>query len=148
MMSVLERLKEDLKTSLKEGLSERVGVLRLLLSELQNKEKEKSAKTKDSALSNEEVVAILQRESKKRKEAITLFKKGGREDLVKREEGELKIINEYLPAQMSQDDVSAHVEKLIGKGFKDFNSLIKESMKELKGKVEGAKLAEIIKGKL
>lgn len=145
---LFDRLKEDVKNSLKGGLSERAGVLRLLLSELQNKEKEKSAKMKDATLSDEEVVAILQRESKKRKEVILLFKKGGRDDLVKKEDSELKIIDEYLPEQMPLADVSAHVEKLIGQGFKDFNLLIKEAMKELKGKVDGAKLTEIIKEKL
>ncbi len=147
-MKITERLKEDLKSSLKAGLPDRTGVLRLLLSELQNKEKEKFAKSKNSSLSNEEVVAVLQRESKKRKEAILLFKKGGREDLVKKEESELKIIDEYLPEQMSLADVSAHVEKLIRDGFRDFNSLIKEAMKELKGKVDGGRLAEIIKERL
>ena len=154
-MGTLERIKEDLKSSLKSGLADRVGVLRLMLAELQNKEKEKYAKsngfdrlTTGTGLDEDEVISVLQKEAKKRKEPIELFRKGGREDLVKKEESELKIIEEYLPRQMPPAEICAHVEKLIGQGIADFNSLMKESIKELKGKVEGGKLAEVIKERL
>ncbi|MBI4087540.1 MAG: GatB/YqeY domain-containing protein [Candidatus Liptonbacteria bacterium] len=165
-MASIERLKEDIKTLLKSGDSFQVGVLRMLLSELQNKEKEKFARLDSAArfavasarrarqaksktaLDESETISVLQREAKKRKEAIGLFEKGGRDDLVQKEKNELAVIEEYLPRQLSVEDVSARVEKLIGQGFGDFNGLIKEAMKELKGKVDGARLAEIIKEKL
>ena len=94
------------------------------------------------------MIAVLQKESKKRKEAIELFRKGGREDLARTEEAELVVIGGYVPAPMSDDEVRVVVERMFSRGSTDFNSLIRESMKELKGKVDGARLAQIIKERL
>ena len=147
-MGTQEKLKEDLKVSLKRGDSFRVGVVRLVLAELYNREKDKQVKSPGATLDENEVISVLQREAKKRNEAIELFRKGGREDLARKEENELEIIGEYLPKQLSVEEVASFVDKLMNQGLRDFNSLIKEAMKELKGKVEGQKLAEIIKEKL
>lgn len=144
----LDRLQDDLKSSLKSGRTDRVGVLRLLLSELQNRAKEKFAKSGSGVLEEAEVMAVFQKEAKKRKEATELFRKGEREDLVTKEEGELRIIAEYLPQPMSRDEVVAHIEKLMSGGLRDFNPLMREAMKELKGKVDGQVLADMIKEKL
>lgn len=147
-MHTADRLFADMQASLKAGTSDRTGVLRLLIAEIKNKEKEKQAKTGSPALTEEEVIAVLQKESKKRKEAIELFRKGGREDLARTEEAELVVIGGYVPAPMSDDEVRAVVERMFSRGSTDFNSLIRESMKELKGKVDGARLAQIIKERL
>lgn len=144
----LDRLQEDLKSSLKSGRTDRVGVLRLLLSELQNRAKEKFAKSGSGVLEEAEVMAVFQKEAKKRKEAAELFHKGKREDLVAKEEGELCVIAEYLPKPMSREEVAAHIEKLMSAGLQDFNSVMREAMKELKGKVDGQVLADMIKEKL
>lgn len=147
-MITAERLVADMKSSLKAGTSERTGVLRLLIAEVQNKEKEKQAKTGSPVLTEEEIVSVIQKESKKRKDAIELFKKGGREDLVKKDEAELLIIAEYLPTPLSEAEVQAVVDRLFAAGSADFNTLMREAMKELKGKVDGMKLAELIKQRL
>ena len=142
-----DRLREDLKISLKSGKSERAGILRLFISETNNKQKEKfgaEAKT----LSDEDVVAVLQKEAKKRREAIELYKKGGRADLVKKEEVELVILAEYLPKALSSAEIEAVINKLHAGGFTEFNALMKEAMKELKGKADGKTVGDIIKAKL
>ena len=147
-MGTQEKLKEDLKSSLKGGDSFRVGVLRLVLSELHNREKEKLAKSAGAFLDENEVISVLQKEAKKRREATELFKKGGRDDLVKKEEKELEIIGEYLPQPLSAEEAASFVDKLMDRGLRDFNSLMREAMQELKGKIAGDKLAGIIKEKL
>lgn len=157
-MLLIDRLKDDLKTALKSGQKERVGVLRFLLSESHNREKDKQArllasersdggqaKGEKPVLTDEEAVAVFQKESKKRREAVELFRKGGREDLVKKETAELAVIQEYLPQVLAPEDIKKVLEKLAARGNKDFNSLMKEAMKELRGKADGRLVSELIK---
>jgi uncharacterized protein YqeY len=141
---LIDKIKEDIKISLKSGIAERTGVLRLLISELQNKQKEKFGGS-PGELSDEDAVVVLQREAKKRREAIELFKKGNRGDLIKKEENELKVIGEYLPQQLTPAEIKAVVEKLKTKGLADFNSIMRETMKELKGRADGKLVGEIVK---
>lgn len=143
-MFLVDRLKEDLKTALKSGQEERVGVLRLLLAEANNKQKEKYGGN-PQVLSDEDAIAVFQKEAKKRREAIELFHKGNRDDLVRKDEGELRIIEEYLPKQLAPEEIRAVIEKLVAGGLKDFNSLMKEAMKELRGRVDGRTVSDLIK---
>ncbi|HUZ92851.1 MAG TPA: GatB/YqeY domain-containing protein [Candidatus Paceibacterota bacterium] len=146
-MSLSEKLKDDLKASMKSGNAERLGVLRMLIAEVNNKQKAMSGAVA-TPLTDEEVIAVFQKEAKKRRESIELFKKGNRDDLVKKEEAELAIIREFLPQQMGEAEIKAVIDKLAAAGVNDFNSLMKESMKELKGKADGKLVGEIIKKKL
>ena len=147
-MALVEKIKGDLKDAMKAGASERVGVLRLLISEINSKQKTVSGAA-NTPLADDEVIAVLQKESKKRKDAIELFKQGNREDLVKKDEEELSIIGEYLPKALSNKEIEAVIDAIIAKGAgADFNALIKESMKELKGKADGKTVGDIIKARL
>jgi len=103
-----ETLNKDLIVALKSGDKEKTGTLRLVLSALHNLEIEKRGKTgKDVALTDEDVLDVLKRESRKRKEAIELYQKGGRADLAGKEEAELGIIKNYLPPEMSEEEVNS-----------------------------------------
>lgn len=144
---ILARLNEDLKNALKSEDSQKAAVLRFLLAQIKNKEIEKRAGL-NKELSDEEIIEVLQKEVKKRKEAIELFKKGGREDLVLKEEAELRIISEYLPPPMSKEEVEAAVQNIINKGMNNFNEVMKEATKLLRGRVDGKALVEIVKEKL
>ena len=145
---LIDRIKDDLKNAMKSGASARAGVLRLIISEINNKQKEKYGAA-NTPLTDEEATAVLQKESKKRKDAIELFNKGNRDDLVKKDEAELEIIHEYLPKALSEEEVGAVIDALIAKGAGgDYNTLIRESMKALKGKADGKMVGEIIKGRL
>lgn len=138
-------MREDLNASLKSGAKERAGAIRLLLSELHNKEKDKQAKGEKPVLSEEEEIAVLKRETKKRKEAIELFRKGNREDLAKKDEAELKVIGEYLPPEIDPKEIKAVVDRLFAAGHKEFNALMRETMKEFKGRADGREVSEIVK---
>jgi len=147
-MPALSKIQADLKESLKSKNAARAGVLRLLLSSLHNRVIEKRAESGTEELTDDEVQKVLASEAKKRKEAAELMRKGGREDLAAKEDGELKIINEYLPPELSREEITAIVRQLKGKGLADFNSLVKEAMKEIKGRADGKTVTEIIKEEL
>ncbi len=146
-MPLTDKLKDDLKSSLKAGNSARAGIIRLFLSEVQNQTKEKFG-AGEGALTDDEAVAVLQKEAKKRRESIVLFRKGGREDLVKKEELELSVLGEYLPKAMTSEEIKAVISAVMAKGPNDFNSIMKEAMRELKGKADGKTVGDLIKGRL
>lgn len=141
-------IKNNLKDSMRAGDSERVGVLRLLLAEIYNREKDKQAKGKEPKLDDGEVLDVLKKESKKRKDAIELFRQGGREDLAAKEEKEVSIIGGYLPEQVSAEEIEKVVDACIGGGLSDFGSIMREATAKLKGGADGHRVSEVVKKKL
>ena len=158
-MSLKEKLTEDSKEALKSGDSFRTGVLRMLLSALHNKEIEKKGKGREPILSDDEVVDVLSKESKKRKEAGEIYLKAGRSDLSEKEAKELEIIKRYLPEQLGEEEiekaVKAAIEKIGAKdvsarggsalGGKDFGKVMAEAMKELKGKADASSVSQTVR---
>lgn len=144
-MSLKSALGENLKISLKSADRFRVGILRLILAALHYEEIAKRGKRAESELSAEEETAVLKREAKKRKEAIEIYAKAGRDDLREQEEKELAVINEYLPEEMSREAVREIVEKIAKNMPADFSSVMREAMRELKGRADGKMTAEIVK---
>lgn len=142
------RLKENLKSAMKSGDQMRVGVFRYLLSEIHNQEKVKQAAGKEPILNDDEIIDVLRKEAKKRNDAVDLFRKGGRIDLVEKEEGELSIIKEYLPAEASEDEIIAAVDDAAKKGQGNFGAIMNEAMKKLKGRADGRVVSEIVKKRL
>ena len=140
-----EKLSDEARESLLKRDAEKTGILRFLLSLLQNREIEKRGTGQSPELGDEEVIEILQREVKKRREAIELFRKGGRSDLVEKETKELVFINEYLPPQMRREEIVALVAELKGRGLNDFNSLMKEAAKTTRGRADGKLVSEIVR---
>jgi len=144
-----QKITDDLKNAMKAANGFEVGVLRMLLSSLHNKEIEKKGKGLEKALSDEEAIEVLTREAKKRKEAAELYSKGNRNDLAEKEIKELKFIKKYLPEQLSQEEigkiVQAAIEKIGAKEVKDFGRVMAEAMKELKGKADASLVSEIVK---
>lgn len=147
-MALKERLNDDMKAAMKGGDKARLEVLRYLLSLVQNAEKEKFAKQPGAPLADDETIAVLQKEAKRRKDALELFRQGNRDDLVKKEEAELAVMNEYLPKGLSEAELEAIVDGLRAKGFNDFNSLMRETMKLAKGRTDGRTAGDVIKKKL
>jgi uncharacterized protein YqeY len=147
-VALLEKLNNDLKQSMKSGQKERVEVLRFALSGINSAAKDKNAKQPGIALTDEEVIALLQKEAKRRKEAIELFRQGKRDDLVKKEEAELVIVSEYVPKELSPAEIEKTIDDLKAKGFNDFNALMREAMKVMKGRADGKTVGDAIKKKL
>ena len=148
-MNLKEQISEDIKSALKAGDSFTAGVLRMVVAALQNKSIEKRGKGEEEELTQEEILEILAREAKKRKEAIELYKQGDRQELADNEEKELAIIEKYLPQQMSKEEVVEIVLAIIEKNKpENFGEAMKLVMAELKGKADGKMVAEVIKDQL
>jgi len=144
-----DQIKEDLIIAMKGGDDFSVVVLRGVNAALHNKSIEKRGKGEDEELSDDEVLDVLNKEVKKRKEAVVLYKEGGREELADKEQKELVLLQKYLPEQMSREEVEKKIEEILaGLETKDFGAAMKAVMAELKGKADGKEVAEIIKEKL
>ncbi len=150
MPNLKEQISADIKEAMRAKDSARLTVLRGINSNLNNKEIEKRAKGGATAtLTDEEMLASLLTEAKRRKESADVFTKGGRPDLAEQELKELQIIQAYLPAQLSKEDVEACIEKAIAAApVKEFGPVMKDVMKELRGKADSSLITEIIKAKL
>ena len=128
----------------------RVSVLRLLKSALANKMIEKKM-AKDAVLADEEVIAAIKSEVKKRQDSIESYKQGGREDLADKEAEEAKILSEFLPEQLSEEQVREIVKAAIaelGAGAGDFGKVMGAAMAKTKGQSDGAVVSKLVKEEL
>jgi len=143
-LKLLEQIQEDLKRSLKAKDGTRVSVLRFLLAAVKNREIEK----KDT-LSDDELLAEIASSAKRRRESIEAFKDGGRQDLVDKEEAELAILAEYLPEQMSSDDVRLVAQEVINtlnaRSPAEIGAVMKELMPRVRGKADGKVVNQIVR---
>ena len=145
-MPLFQKINDDMKAALKSGDKARLEVLRFTFAGLNAAQKEKTLKDPQAALGDEEVVALLQKEAKKRKDSIELFKQGKRDDLVAKEEGDLRVLYEYLPQELSREEITAIVKDLKTKGVaSDFSGLMKETMKIAKGRADGKTVGDVIR---
>jgi len=147
-MNLTQRINEDLKTAMKSGNKLRLETLRMLRAQIIEFEK----KGLDRPMNEDDEMSILMSASKKRKEAIEIFTKAGRMELVEQETKELGIISEYLPKQLSRENAEKIVENLIQQSgaasMKDLGKVMPIAMKELKGKIDSKVISEIVKQKL
>jgi len=111
-MSLKEKLTEDLKAAMRARDEARLRTIRALRAALMEREIAER-KGGEATLTPEQELEVLQKEAKRRREAIEQFRAAGREDLVQKEEEELKIIEEYLPRQLSDDEIRAVLEEII-----------------------------------
>lgn len=144
-MTIAERLAQEATAAQKAGDGGRLGTLRLLLAAMQNREIEKRGKGSAGPLSDDEMTDLLRREAKKRREAMELYAQGRRDDLRAKEEAELAVIAGYLPAEMSRADIVVVVKRLADGGTKEFSTLMKAAMADLKGKADGKVVSEVVK---
>jgi uncharacterized protein len=147
-MGLQDQLREDLKRALRQQDACRLSIIRVLLAECRNAEKALMR----APLTEGEVIDVLSREAKRRNESIDAFRAGKRPDLVTEQEAALAIIKEYLPAQMSHDDVVALVHESIAAvgatGLKDKGKVMQHLMPSVKGKADGKEVNEVVTGLL
>lgn len=142
-MTLQERLAADVKQAQKEGDTTRVSVLRLVRAGVKNAEIAKGAPVDDAG-----VIDVIAREVKQHRESIAEFAKGNRQDLVAKEEAELAILFEYLPKQMSHEEIVAAarqmVEQVGARGPGDKGRVMSQLMPQLKGRVDGRELSDVV----
>ena len=146
-MALIGIFQDEVRAALKAHDAFRLGVLRFALAIIKNREIEKRAKSNEG-LTEEEVIDVLQKEVKRRKESVMLYAQGGRTDLVVKEEAELAVLAAYLPAMLDRDAVIKTIDELYHAGHTEFTSLMKKAMQRLKGKADGKLVTDVIKQKL
>ena len=133
----------DLKQAMKQGDETRKSVIRLVRAGVKNAEIEKGTPPDDS-----DVQDIIAREVKRHRESIAEFGKGGRHDLVAREEAELAVLFEYLPQQLSREEIAEAARKVIeqvgARGPGDKGKVMSQLMPQLKGRAEGREISEVV----
>lgn len=146
-MTTPEQLTQDMKDSMKAGDSERTGVLRLLKSALKYEEIKLG-----HPLSEAEVLKVLQREAKQRKDSIEAYKAAGRQDLLDVEEQELGVIATYLPKAMSESELTKIVDAVISElgatGMPQLGQVIGEVMKRVGAQADGGAVAQLVRARL
>ena len=151
MEKIKERIKEDLSLSIKRKDKKTCSVLRMVLSAILSREKEynyrirkEKPEAEDIDISDEEALAVIFSEFKKRKDSISEFEKGKRDDLVQKEKEEIEILEKYLPKQLSEKEIREVVEKVV-KETSNFGEAMSKVMLELKGKADGSLVSKIVK---
>lgn len=138
-MTLEERIRENFTKALKARDERMVSALRLLLTSLKNQ-----AIAKRGALEENEVLAVLQREAKRRREAMEVYRQGGSNERVQQEQQELTILQAYLPEQLSEEEIQSVIQEVIDQthptGPSDFGRVMGVVMKQLKGKAEGQRV--------
>lgn len=145
-MSLSDRLFQDMKAAMREKAAgkTKLAVIRMVRSAIQNKEIELGHK-----LSDEEVLSILAREVRMRKESLPTYERSGREDLVAKLREEIGILRDYLPAQLSEADIEELVRKIMDQigalGPRDLGRVMKEVMPQVRGRAEGKMVNEVVR---
>lgn len=143
-MTLLDRLSEDLKGSLKSRNSLKSSVIRLLKSSIKYREIEKKA-----PLSDDEIIEVIMSGIKQRRESVEQFSKGGRTDLVQKESNEIEIMQAYLPQPLTEeelvDEVKSVIKEVGAASTKDMGKVMKALMPRIKGRAEGTKVSSIVK---
>ena len=138
-MTLVDTVKQDLATAMRAGEKDRVGALRLVLSELQKAAKEGSA----------DELAVLRRERKRRLDAAAQFRDAGRDDLVANEEAEAELIGAYLPAELPDEELRALVAEAVSEAGatspKDMGSVMKIVMPRVDGRADGRRVSAAVK---
>ena len=141
-MNLKEKLLSDMKEAMKSKDSLKLGTIRSVIAAVKNQEIDLR---KD--LDEEEIRAIVSREVKKRKEAANLYEQGKRPELKDKEIQEMKILQTYLPEQISEEDLRQRIQEVIeetgAEGMKDFGKIMKTLVPEFKGKADNALIKEL-----
>jgi uncharacterized protein YqeY len=139
MASILEQVQEDVKTAMKAGERDRVGALRMIVNALQQEAKE----------GKDDEVAALQRERKRRLDAAEALREGGRDDQAAAEQSEAELIEDYLPEQLSDKELSelvaSAVEETGASEPKDMGGVMKSLMPKVGGRADGKRVSQAVR---
>lgn len=137
-----DTLTDEMKTAMRARDMQRLGVIRMMIAAIKNEEIDKGE------LSDEAAIAVIQSERKKMRDAVDQFKSAGRDDLVEEETAKLAVIEEFLPAEMSREEVEKVVDEVLASGANDFGKVMGQVMGRLKGQADGKLVQAVVKEKL
>lgn len=147
-VSLKSQIQDQIKDSMRAKDTETLSVMRMLMASIKNLEIDK----KLDDLSDEDIIEIIQRQVKQRREAIVLYQKGGRSDLADKESSEIAILNKYLPQQLGSEELAGIVDqvvlKLSDEDKNNFGLVMKKVMEQVRGRADGSLVAGLVKQKI
>ncbi len=147
-MSLLDTLNNDLKTAMKAGDDVGKRTLRGLKTAISRVQKENP----DHNLSDDEIIAVLRKQAKQRRDSIEAYKQGGRDDLAAAESAELAVIEGYLPAQMSEEAITEIAQRVIAElgasSPRDMGRVMSKLMPQLRGQADGRLVSKVVRNLL
>ncbi|HEX2914109.1 MAG TPA: GatB/YqeY domain-containing protein [Chloroflexia bacterium] len=147
-MGLKEQLVQDMKEAMKSKDSQRLDTIRLLRASIQRLEVDRTDRKNPNygkEITEQDYVGVVQKEIKQRRDSIEAFEKGGRQDLADKERAELEVMEQYLPKQLSREEIVAAVQPIIEREGKDFRKVMPIASKELKGQADGRLVSEVVK---
>lgn len=146
-MSLKEKITDDMKAAMRAKDTERLGTIRLLTAAMKQKEVDERIELDDAA-----VIAVIDKMVKQRKDSITAFEQGGRADLAAKEAAELVVLEAYLPARLSADEIAAEVKAIVtelgAKGPGDMGKVMGAVKAKLAGKADMGQVSAAVKAAL
>lgn len=148
-MGLKEQLTEDLKTAMKAKDENRVGAIRLLKAAISNFELARgdpNHKDHDKPITEADLLGVVEKQIKQRRESIEMYQQGNRADLVAKEQAELAVLEAYMPRQLSRDEIKKEVEDIIAAlGTKEFGKVMRQAATKLKGRADGKSINQVVK---
>jgi uncharacterized protein YqeY len=146
-VSLIGRLEDEVKEAMRSRDADRRDALRLILSSLKSAEKELQR-----PLSDDEELQVMQRERKRRVEAAEAFRAGGRENQATKEEGELAVLEEFMPEPLSEDELEQIVDNAIAEvgatSIRDMGRVMADVMPQISGRADGSAVGQLVREKL
>ncbi len=142
--AIKQKLSDDLKQAMRSGDKVKSSVIRLLMAAIQNAE----IAARQTTLDDQDLLGIIAKEVRKHKESITAFKQGDRDDLVAQEEAEMAILKEYLPQQISREEIVTAAKQVISEvgaqGPGDKGKVMSQLIPQLKGRADGREINKVV----
>ncbi|MDX1334241.1 MAG: GatB/YqeY domain-containing protein [Gammaproteobacteria bacterium] len=142
-----QRITDDMKSCMREGDKERLGTIRLALSAIKQQEVDSRTTLEDA-----DILAILDKMAKQRRESIEQFEKAGRDDLASKEKDELKVIQTYLPSQLSEEEIASIIDEAIqttgAQTMRDMGKIMGIIKPKMQGRADMSAVSALIKSRL
>ncbi|RMG37648.1 MAG: GatB/YqeY domain-containing protein [Gammaproteobacteria bacterium] len=146
-MTLKSRIQDDMKTAMKAGEKARLGVIRLIMAAIKQREVDERTE-----LNDEQVLAVLDKMVKQRRDSIKQYKDAGRNDLAEAEQAEVEIIQGYLPAALSEEEIATIVEQAIAEvgaeSMKDMGKVMGKVKPQVQGRADMGAVSALVKQKL
>jgi hypothetical protein len=147
--SLLEQITEDLKSAMRAKDKVRLRTLRSLRAAITNKEIDKRQEGEGGELDEQEQMAIVRKQVKQRKDSIEQYEKAGRDDLVKKEQAEIDVLEDYLPQPLTDEEleekISAIIDDVGAETMADMGPVMGRAMSELRGRADGSRVQQIVR---
>jgi len=138
-----QKLSDDLKQAMRDGEKVKRSAIRLAIAAIKNTEI-----ARQTTLEDGDILGVIAKEIRQRKESIEAFKQGGRQELVAIEEAEMAVLEQYMPKQMSRDEITAEARRVIEEvgaaGIRDKGRVMPQLIAKLKGRADGREINEVV----